>query len=340
MRVGTLEGIACCVTTNRRDDIRERSIVVINERNFTEKRAGDFLARHVKAVVNMKTSHTGEKVTCGVERLVNNGIPVFDVSQPTNIEQLKSNHKLRIVSKQLYVRQIGKWDNVASVKAYDIEMIDKLNELAEKKANESYHERMVIEIEKMNTHVERVAAYFSSENVSHDQGYRPIWIVERYSKLNEDLALLKRFMKRQNPYIVAINDSYEDLVKRGIKPDVLFGTESQMDQAMIRDAIEKKRKLCLTKGISRNNESEQMINLGSDLISAIAYGLKRTKGAVFYLGEVEEEERAQYVLVEAWNKNRVFHLQAAAAMFRSRLEEDPLHWMMTRHSMLGADGWI
>ncbi|QDI89877.1 hypothetical protein EPH95_00730 [Salicibibacter halophilus] len=330
-------------------------IIVVNLEDLSELHLQQLLKKGIKAVVNGRTSMTGDFDHRGVERLLEAGVPVFDLQTSQDFPKLHQGRQARITKQSLYMRDgTGQWKRVAALKGYDPERVEKLKERAASLRADAFCRFF----KKSSREAEAQLDVFSSlmaKAAATANGRRPLLIIAPTNDDERTLVFAKRYLKKINPFIIAIDGASPTARKTGFDPDVLLGNFTDIK----REALTGGAQLVIPKtsdgkdqaAIARLQQS-QLPYTTCDWFAgleetALLYARSISNGTIFMLGGARSVEEAMIQgkadigvqsLMQLWFGSDIVDLKGVAKVIeRPSASRYRLDWL-GRHQAL-MDGF-
>ncbi|MBB5173054.1 putative cytokinetic ring protein SteA [Texcoconibacillus texcoconensis] len=203
-------------------------IALIAHRDIDRLAAQELVGKNVRAVVNSKSSFSGEFPHRGLEVLFNHGIPVFDIVEEYGPKGLESVHSeyLLIENNALSVWRDGSWEEVSTLKAYDEMNYLKALSYAEQRKTDVFS----CFADNTLTFAQQEVAPFRKS--VHDLPqfeqlqYKKVLVVARHANYLKDLRAVfstPAHRRVQSLQIVAVDGAADGLRQFGIIPDMIVG---------------------------------------------------------------------------------------------------------------------
>ncbi|SDI31204.1 putative cytokinetic ring protein SteA [Natribacillus halophilus] len=230
MRIGSIEGALHHLDMEWRASSYRGKIVVVNLQDLSEIHLRKLLKRGVKAVVNGKTSMTGNFDHRGVERLLEAGIPIFDLQGEKDLSKLHQGRKARISKQRLYMRDgAGHWTFVTPLKGYDPDRLERLKQRAASLRADLFRDFYHRTWREAETLLDKFSTLMT-EAAATAIGNQPLLIVAPTSNDEQALLYTKRYFKKIKPFIIALDTSSRMVRNLGFHPDVILGDFTRMHE--------------------------------------------------------------------------------------------------------------
>ncbi|MCL7746157.1 putative cytokinetic ring protein SteA [Halalkalibacter alkaliphilus] len=211
----------------------KRSIVFLWHEDLDGVAVDGLIEAQVKAVINAKTSMTGHYTQHHVRRLLQAGIPVFDITASCKHDRLYQGDEAIIFQDELYVDDQLEPMFVASLKSYTEELI---NEKAIEARN-NYSDQFDKFVHNTITYAEKECDWFkqfpaipSSFEVVNQ---KEVFIVARNTKYEKDIKAVRHAMMKKGTVIVAVDGAADGLLKQKIVPDFIIGDMDSISEKAI-----------------------------------------------------------------------------------------------------------
>lgn len=234
MQMTMIEGIAYenKITKQLTAYIPKEKIAILHHEDIDVMAAHSLIECKVKAVINYKTSMTGQYAHDGVYRLLEAKIPVYDI---TDVHQTLSNINesyIRIHENRLYQLENDEWIKIATLSPYHFEKVNMLKN----KAYEQFPDTFI-------QFAQNTLIYAQKElfDFLHRQEAMPwvegenVLIVVRGANFEKDLLASWRKLKKYNMKVIAVDGAANILLKFGIPIDAIVGDmDSVSNEALIK----------------------------------------------------------------------------------------------------------
>jgi uncharacterized membrane-anchored protein len=209
-------------------------IAVLDHRDLDRVSAEDLIAAGVLAVLNCSPSSTGAYPNMGPLLLVQAGIHLVDLPDDTLFKRLRDGDAITIsdgtvmrASKQLVS---GDVQEPAAVRAATDERRREIGDALEAFAKNTI-EHMLEERELLSGRIE--LPRFNTDFRDH-----PALIVVRGVDHQQDLRMLRPYIRDVKPRIIAVDGGANALLEEGFKPDMIVGDMDSATEAALRCGAE------------------------------------------------------------------------------------------------------
>lgn len=237
MKMSYLEGQAYenTVTKQLTSYIPKKRIAVLHHEDIDSMAANSLIECKVKAVLNYKISMTGKYDHDGVVRLIEAGIPVYDILEVKNKELNLNESYLRIRHDKLYKFVNDRWLEVATISRYHFAEIDELKQ----QAKTNFPQQFLQFAENSLYYAQKELKDFSAQReilswVKNEN----VLIVVRGANFEKDLQACWKKLKKQNMKVIAVDGAADRLLQLGISIDAVVG---DMDSVSV-EALKKSRR--------------------------------------------------------------------------------------------------
>lgn len=214
--------------------VRAGDVVVIDIADLEAQDAQTLAAREVAAVVNASPSSTGRYPNLGPQVLVNAGIALVDDVGDGIFARLRSGERLRVDGAAVYrgdelvatgVEMTGERISAGLTQA-STELSNRLDSVTANASDQLRRERaMLFEGARIPRLVQSVRD-------------RAAIIVADAFDVEADLKGLRRFIRDNDPLLIAVGKGGDRLVDMGLVPHVLIGTDEELPTGAIAKARE------------------------------------------------------------------------------------------------------
>ncbi|AXF54807.1 hypothetical protein [Salicibibacter kimchii] len=222
MRIGSIEGKIHHLEFEWKASYKGK-IIVVHLEDLSHLHLQQLWKKGIKAIVNGKTSMTGNFDHHGVERFLEAGIPVFDLQAKQDFYKLHQGRQARITNQSLYMRNgDGKWKRMAALKGYDPERIDMLKARAASLRADAFHRFFKNSLQEAEAQLDQFSKLMEKAAATAT-GRRPLLIIAPTNGDERALFIAKRYLKKINPFIIVIDRACQMARKMGFYPDVILG---------------------------------------------------------------------------------------------------------------------
>ncbi|MBB6448940.1 putative membrane-anchored protein [Geomicrobium halophilum] len=356
MRIGAITGTLHHLKHEWRASNKGK-VIVANQEDLSENYLEQMLRRGVKAVVNGQTSMTGHFDHRGVQRLLEAGIPVFDVKSSNGLMNLHQGRKARITNHTLYMRDAyGVWKPAASLTGYDHERVERLKQRAASLRSNTFKDFYRNSTDEANKQLSTFLKLMTQAGATAI-GNRPLLIVAPTSNVERVLLYTKRYFKRIKPFIIAVDTACRKVYRAGLKPDVILGDFTYVDeQDLTSDSLlvipttpEEKHHASVTKLQRLQLSYTTCSGFGGLEETAILYARSVSNGTIFMLGSGTNMEEAMgqgrseigvQALMHLWFGSEIVDVKGVSKFMDPSINPHKLDWLATRRTTSGADGWL
>ncbi|GAA0351114.1 putative cytokinetic ring protein SteA [Bacillus horti] len=230
--------------------IPPQSIAVIQHKDIDELAAKALIYRKVKAVVNIRTSMSGEYMSSGTSLLLKQGIPVFDVlsyGEETGknkelknyiSEQLRHGEVCIINDLYLYKLQNGRSVQLAKLLKYTEEIIqlkrseadlNSLNQLQQFAENTLFYAKR---------DMEDILKPILLPNIHTLIENKHVVVVTRGKGYLEDLLAIRPYIERYSPVLIGVDGGADALLDCGLTPDLIIGDMDSVSSSALQSGAE------------------------------------------------------------------------------------------------------
>ncbi len=287
------------------------AVAILDHKDLDRVSAEDLIAAGVLAVLNCSPSSTGAYPNMGPLLLVQAGIHLVDLPDDKLFKQTKDGEPLTVHggavmrgSRQLTV---GEVQEPAAVRAATDERRREIGDALEAFAKNT--------IEHMLEERELLSGRIDLPRFDTDFRDRPALIVVRGVDHQQDLRMLRPYIRDVKPRIIAVDGGANALLEEGFKPDMIVGDMDSASEASLRCGAELVVH-AYPDGRAPGREHLESLGLPFKLVPApgtsqdVAMLIAAEKGA-----ELIVSVGSQFNLVEFLDKNR----RGMASTFLTRL---------------------
>ncbi len=204
--------------------IHPGQIAIINHMDIDRIAADSLVAAGVAAVVNAKPSISGRYPNLGPEVLVNAGIPLVDNVGEEIFDEARDGMRLRIDGGVIYRDDV----EIARGERFDPETVAKAMADARDGLSVQLEAFAANTMEYLNRERELLLDGVGIPEVETEFSERHCLIVVRGYDYQEDLEVLRPYIREFKPVLVGVDGGADALVESGYTPDMIVG---DMDSA-------------------------------------------------------------------------------------------------------------
>ncbi|MFP5364061.1 MAG: putative cytokinetic ring protein SteA [Thermoleophilia bacterium] len=287
------------------------AVAVLDHRDLDRVSAEDLIAAGVLAVLNCSPSSTGAYPNMGPLLLVQAGIHLVDLPDDRLFKQLKDGEQITVrggtVIRGAKELASGIVQEPAAVRGATDERRREIGDALEAFAKNT--------IEHMLEERELLSGRIDLPRFDTDFRDRPALIVVRGVDHQQDLRMLRPYIRDVRPRIIAVDGGANALLEEGFRPDMIVGDMDSASEASLRCGAELVVH-AYPDGRAPGREHLEMLGLPFKLVPApgtsqdVAMLIAAEKGA-----ELIVSVGSQFNLVEFLDKNR----RGMASTFLTRL---------------------
>lgn len=287
------------------------SIAILDHKDLDRVSAEDLIAAGVLAVLNCSASSTGAYPNMGPLLLVQAGIHLVDLPDDTLFKQLKDGEQITVrdgdVMRGAKTLVSGEVQEPGAVRAQTDERRREIGDALEAFAKNT--------IEHMLEERELLSGRIELPRFDTDFRDRPALIVVRGVDHQQDLRMLRPYIRDVKPRIIAVDGGANALLEEGFQPDMIVGDMDSASEASLRCGAELVVH-AYPDGRAPGREHLEALELPFKLVPApgtsqdVAMLIAAEKGA-----ELIVSVGSQFNLVEFLDKNR----RGMASTFLTRL---------------------
>ncbi|MFZ5353542.1 MAG: putative cytokinetic ring protein SteA [Bacillota bacterium] len=194
-------------------------IALINHNDIDELAALSILNTGVRCVLNTGCCMTGRYESKGTSILIRNGVLLYDIA--LSFDLFNDNDRISIANKDIVIEGKGIHYNVCTPvnEEYIILKTEKSRKNAKSELNAF--------IDNTITHALRDKEYLLSDNYYPDLNTelfnKHVLVVARGAGCENQLLMIKDYIKYQNPVIIGVDGGADILLNFGLIPDILIG---------------------------------------------------------------------------------------------------------------------
>lgn len=200
------------------------AIAIIQHEDIDELAADDLINCQVQAVVNLSASMSGNYPSYGTQKLIQAGVPVYDLIVSSNEKQLiKASETGIIVQNKLWVQQRNVTHFISMLIPYSPLHITYKLQLASQNKQAHLHEfvsnslrHAVREVDEMIRPVKLPKLHISLQD-------RHALIVSRGKDHVQDLQALSAYIQEAQPVLIGVDGGADAIVDCGYEPDLIIG---------------------------------------------------------------------------------------------------------------------
>ncbi|WP_078552944.1 putative cytokinetic ring protein SteA [Bacillus alkalicellulosilyticus] len=214
------EGIKTKVLTRT---LPKGSIAVLHHQDIDATAAESLIERKVKAVINFKSSMTGTYEHSGVLELLRHDIPIFDITKELNSSISLHESVVKIWGNQLYVKDAHTWTLAANLYPYSLERYYQLHSLTQLHFPEVFHSFAHNSFEYGRKELPEFSKRPTIPECFERVKDQDVLIVARGRGYEADLKAVKRWLKKKDLIVIAVDGGADGLLQIGIVPHLIIG---------------------------------------------------------------------------------------------------------------------
>ncbi|WP_100404743.1 putative cytokinetic ring protein SteA [Bacillus solitudinis] len=203
--------------------IPKQAVALIWHEDIDGMAVEGLLKQRVKAVVNGKSSMSGTYQHENVTKLLNAGVPVYDITTIHRKWEYLHNNEVMIIGNELYVKIEGQFSLFASIQLYNDAMVHSLL----REAKQAYPKQLTSFVDNTIEYVKKECAYFTEEPELPESMKmltgQEVLIVARSPHYEKDIEAVRSRLRRKNIRIIAIDGAADGLLKNNLVPDFIIG---------------------------------------------------------------------------------------------------------------------
>lgn len=209
------------ITKQLLHEIPPHAIIIIEHEDLDIIASEEMLRKKVRAVINTKKTLTGKLPRSGINLLLDNHIPVFDLC--SNSHSFDKKTSIKIDNNKLYIFNHDKWEVVSSLIAYTKEM-----------ANE-YLIKGMLNYPQLFLQFTKNSLYFAEKEISPfidavtqlpplpQLTQKNVFVVARGVGVKEDIHALRHRLRQNDCKVLAVDGAAQLLIEQGVLPDYVIG---------------------------------------------------------------------------------------------------------------------
>ncbi|WP_246009547.1 putative cytokinetic ring protein SteA [Brevibacillus fluminis] len=213
-------------------------IAIIDHSDVDELAAVELIEAKVSAVINSSAFLTGLYPAAGAKRLLEAGIllyqnvePLFERSEGEEV--LYEGCEAAIAGTRLFVRPAKEWIPCSLLIPVTHEQIEKQMEEAAKQSKTVLSSFLDNTFEYVAREKALILEPLSKVSLRTRMAERHVVVVSRGKYYKEDVQLIRGYIDRKQPVIIAVDGAADALLDLGIMPDLIIGDmDSLSDQAL------------------------------------------------------------------------------------------------------------
>ncbi|MDQ0337713.1 putative membrane-anchored protein [Caldalkalibacillus uzonensis] len=204
--------------------IPEGAYALIEHKDIDEMAALALIDKNVKGVLNYAPSMSGDYPSLGTIRLIEHGVPVYDIDDPQRVKQvLRQGHTIHIDGRQLWLKEPQGPSFLSSLTRYtDRDILLKL-----KLAQANLKDRLQKFVENTLTYalqeLPEILQPVPIPKLKLNMRDRHVVVVTRGSGYMEDLMAIKDYIAEVQPVLIGVDGGADAILECGLKPHLIFG---------------------------------------------------------------------------------------------------------------------
>ncbi|UFJ42894.1 hypothetical protein LOK74_10545 [Brevibacillus humidisoli] len=213
--------------------IQPGQIALLCHEDVDEVAAVSLLEARVGAVINTAPFMTGSYPATGARRLLDAGIPLYEVAEsvPHRLMQLPDHTPVTIKGHQLYIQ--ADEPIVIPLRFITASTIEQKSQEAYTRLDQTLSQ--FIDNTLMYAHLEKdlFLKPLARLRLPVNMANRHVVVVVRGKHYREDLHMLSSYIKEYRPVLIAVDGGADALLEKGYQPDVIIGDmDSVTDRAL------------------------------------------------------------------------------------------------------------
>ncbi|QZT32665.1 hypothetical protein HUR95_09690 [Caldalkalibacillus thermarum TA2.A1] len=204
--------------------IPEGAFALIEHKDIDEMAALALISKNIKGVLNYEPSMSGDYPSLGTIRLLEHGVPVYDVDDPDKVKQvLHQGHIIGITGSKLWLKEEEQHMFLSSLTPYTYQNI--LSKLKQAQANLTSRLQKFVENTLSNAFIElpEILTSIPIPKLATDMRNRHVVVVTRGSGYMADLMALQNYIREMQPVLIGVDGGADAILECGMKPDVICG---------------------------------------------------------------------------------------------------------------------
>ncbi|MDG5788677.1 putative cytokinetic ring protein SteA [Evansella sp. AB-P1] len=202
--------------------IPPHSIIIIDHEDLDIVAAEDIVRKKVLAVINRKCSMTGQLPRTGIPLLEKHNIPVFDVDLFRN-RKIKKTSYVKIEEKALFYLENDSWIKSGRITHYNESLIAKKREQGTSNFENLYKNFAKNSLDHASLELPLFLDAINELPIYDCMVNKVVFVVARGAGVQNDVQVIKRFMKQMNCIILAVDGASTFLYEYQINPDFIIG---------------------------------------------------------------------------------------------------------------------
>lgn len=204
--------------------IPEGSFALLDHQDIDETAAIALIGKKVKGVLNYKPSMTGEYASGGTIRLVEHGIPVYDIEQPQRVKRkIRQGQWIRLEKGQLWLMENNKPSFASTLFEYTPSTVRLKWKMAQLNFNERFQSFVQNTLEHMQRDLQEILKPLHLPPLSVDLTDQTVVVVTRGRGYLEDLMALRPYIDDLHPILIGVDGGADALLQQGLKPHLIIG---------------------------------------------------------------------------------------------------------------------
>jgi uncharacterized membrane-anchored protein len=204
--------------------IPESVYALLEHQDIDETAAWGLIEKKVKAVLNYKPSMTGEYASMGTLRLVEHGIPVYDIDHPQFVKgRLRQGQTVRLAHGRLWGIEANGAVFMSSVTEYTLDDIMFKLRLASLNFNQRFQLFVQNTVDYLHKELPEILKPLQLPQLKTDLENKSVVIVTRGSGYRDDLQVLTPYIHQINPVLIGVDGGADAILSSGFTPHLILG---------------------------------------------------------------------------------------------------------------------
>lgn len=215
-------------------DLQPKDIAVIDHRDIDEVSAKSLISTRVRVVLNARDSISGKYPNQGPLMIVQAGTVLIDCLGEEFFAAVEDEKEVAIVGGDIF--QDGKL--LASGRVLDEEKLHELMELARLNLENELDKFVMNTLEYAQKERELIFTGLVYPEISTKIRNRHVLIVVRGKNYQEDLTVIKSYIREKKPVLIGVDGGADALIENGYKPDMIIGDMDSITDSALRCGAE------------------------------------------------------------------------------------------------------
>ncbi|WP_240378077.1 putative cytokinetic ring protein SteA [Bacillus piscicola] len=271
--------------------IRAKQIAVLSHEDIDVPAAESLIRKEVKAVINNKTSMSGNFLHEGVKKLLSHDIHVYDTDPSHEVGAWVHGRNLVIKDEHLYVQYANKNIKLALLQKYNFTDITFLEQQAFKNLEHTFTRFCHNSFSHAEVDLPMMLECWNKWQEGETLNNKDVLIVIRGAGYEQDLYWVKKHLLNRNICTIAVDGAADGMRALGITPDYIVGDMDSVSTEALHSGVKllvhrdaSGRALGMERIKKRQLTAETITFVGLSEDAAITLALKEGARHIFLLG--------------------------------------------------------